>query len=214
MGDLELASLRRAYQGKLLDESNTPPEPFSLFKEWLEQAIEVQILEPNAFVLSTVDAAGQPHARVVLLKGFQPPYIYFYTNYQSAKADDIVQNPRVAATFWWDVLERQVRMEGIAEKAPAELSDEYFSSRPYESQLSAWASPQSQRITRRELETLWENYLRYFHTNPIPRPPHWGGYQIRVVRVEFWQGRPGRLHDRIVYEETKEGLWEKYRLAP
>lgn len=213
MADLDLAGLRRQYRQATLSEESMPADPYGLLRQWLEEAIAAQLLEPNAFMLATSDSTGQPHARVVLLKGLEPPYLYFYTNYESAKAREMAENPRVAATFWWDVLERQVRIEGHVEKAPPAVSDAYFATRPYENQIGAWASPQSQPVTRSELEARWEEYLRRFPAGSVPRPPHWGGYRIIPQRIEFWQGRPGRFHDRIVYARQGES-WQRQRLAP
>ncbi|MCS7152651.1 MAG: pyridoxamine 5'-phosphate oxidase [Bacteroidia bacterium] len=213
MGDLDLASLRRQYTQASLSESEAPADPFVLLRRWLEEAISAQLIEPNAFMLATVDETGQPHARVLLLKGFEPPYLYFYTNYESAKAREMELNPKVGATFWWDVLERQVRIEGVVEKAPPEVSDAYFATRPYESQIGAWASPQSQPITREALEARWKEYAQRYPAKEVPRPPYWGGYRLIPHRIEFWQGRPNRLHDRILYVRRGE-KWEKQRLAP
>ncbi|MEN3040089.1 MAG: pyridoxamine 5'-phosphate oxidase [Bacteroidia bacterium] len=213
MADLDLANLRRQYSQGALDEQSAPSDPFILLQQWIEEAISSQFMEPNAFVLSTVDSEGQPHARVVLLKGFEPPYLYFYTNYESAKAREIGMNPRVAATFWWDALERQVRIEARVEKAPAAISDAYFASRPYESQIGAWASPQSQPITKEALLERWKAYAEQYPEKSVPRPPYWGGYRLIPHRIEFWQGRPNRLHDRLVYWREGEN-WKRIRLAP
>ncbi|MCX8111873.1 MAG: pyridoxamine 5'-phosphate oxidase [Bacteroidia bacterium] len=206
-------SLRRQYSQAPLREEQTPSDPYNLLKQWLSEAVAAQLLEPNAFTLATVDKEGQPHARIVLLKGMEPPYLYFYTNYESAKAQEIADNARVAATFWWDVLERQVRIEGWAEKAPPEVSDIYFATRPYGSQIGAWASPQSHPISLAELEQRWAEYCQRYPEGKVPRPPHWGGYRIIPRRIEFWQGRPNRLHDRIVYIRRGDS-WHKQRLAP
>ncbi|MCS6896098.1 MAG: pyridoxamine 5'-phosphate oxidase [Bacteroidia bacterium] len=213
MADLDLANLRRQYAQGALEEGSAPSDPFILLRRWLEEAVAAQMIEPNAFLLATVDKEGQPHARVLLLKGFEPPFLYFYTNYESAKAQEMADNSRVAATFWWDVLERQVRIEGRVEKAPTDISDAYFASRPYESQIGAWASPQSQPINKETLTRRWEEYARRYPEKPVPRPPYWGGYRLLPHRIEFWQGRPSRLHDRLVYIRRGE-IWEKLRLAP
>lgn len=213
MADIDLANLRRQYTQASLSEDAAPADPFALLRQWLEEAIAAQLLEPNAFMLATADKAGQPHARVVLLKGLEPPYLYFYTNYESAKAQEMAENPRVAATFWWDVLERQVRIEGHVEKAPAAVSDAYFATRPYGSQIGAWASPQSRPITAAELQARWAEYSQKYPEGNVPRPPYWGGYRIIPHRMEFWQGRPNRFHDRILYLRQGE-TWQKQRLAP
>jgi pyridoxamine 5'-phosphate oxidase len=213
MDSIDLARLRQEYRKAALEEALAPDEPFSLLSQWLSEAVQAEIAEPNACVLATVDPTGQPHARVVLLKGLDPPFLYFYTNYQSAKGQEIAQNPRVALTFWWEPLERQVRVEGIARKVPEAVSEAYFQSRPYGSQIGAWASPQSQPIARDTLIALWEEYSRRYPEGQVPRPPHWGGYQVHPHLIEFWQGRPNRLHDRILYRLEGE-RWAKLRLAP
>lgn len=211
----DLVRFRRDYTMGALAEESLPLEPFPLFSQWLEEAIQAQQLEPNAFALATSDASGRPHVRIVLLKGLEPPYLHFYTNYQSAKGQEIAAQPWVAGCFWWDKLERQVRFEGLAEPLPASLSEAYFQSRPYESQLGAYASPQSQPIPNRAyLEARFKAARTlYPPPGPLPRPPYWGGYRIRVHKIEFWQGRPSRLHDRIVYQNTPNG-WHRMRLAP
>ncbi|MCS7297461.1 MAG: pyridoxamine 5'-phosphate oxidase [Bacteroidia bacterium] len=213
MADIDLAKIRREYLQAELDEEKAPSDPYILLRQWLEEAITARLLEPTAFVLATADTTGQPHARVILLKGLEPPYLYFYSNYESAKAQEIAANSRVAATFWWDALERQVRIEGRVEKAPTSISDAYFAGRPYGSQIAAWASPQSQPVTIGELRARWATYAQQFPEGSVPRPPFWGGYRIIAHRMEFWQGRPDRLHDRILY--IREGnQWKKTRLAP
>ncbi|MEN2992049.1 MAG: pyridoxamine 5'-phosphate oxidase [Bacteroidia bacterium] len=213
MVDRDLARLRQEYSQAALDEATLPDEPFTLLARWLEEAIAAKVPEPNAFTLATVDRLGQPHARVVLLKGFTPPYLYFYTNYESAKAQQLAYNPYAAMVFWWAPLERQVRIVGPVEKAPPEVSDAYFQSRPLSSQLGAWASPQSRPITRSELEARWAEYQKRFGEGPVPRPSFWGGYRLKAEQIEFWQGRSHRLHDRILYRQ-RETQWEKIRLAP
>ncbi len=210
---IDLARLRQEYTLARLEDEDLPPDPFPLVERWLQEAIQAQVPEPNAFALATVDGEGQPHVRIVLLKGFEPPYFYFYTHYESAKAQDLAQNPKVAATFWWEPLQRQLRVEGQAEKAPPEVSDAYFASRPYGSQIGAWASPQSRPISRQELEERWRLYQQKFPSGAVPRPAHWGGYRILAQRIEFWQGRPHRLHDRILYV-LSQGQWNRSRLAP
>ena len=209
----DIARLRREYRLAALSEENLPHDPFILFERWLSEAIQAQLVEPTAFALATSDE--RPHVRIVLLKGFEPPYLYFYTNYQSAKGQEIARQPWVAGCFWWGELERQVRFEGIAAPTPPEKSDIYFASRPYESQAGAAASPQSQPIPNRTfLEARFKAIQSlYPPPGPIPRPPHWGGYQIKVEQLEFWQGRPSRLHDRFLYLREGEG-WKYTRLAP
>jgi len=186
------------------------------FRRWLDEALAAQLDEPTAMTVSTVGPKGQPSARVVLLKGLPDDAGFlFYTNYDSRKGQELAAQPRAALTFFWPGLERQVRVEGVVEKAPADMSTEYFQSRPRGSQLGAWASPQSQVIESRELLEQREQEIeaRFAAENPLPRPPHWGGYILRPTRLELWQGRPSRLHDRIVYEQAGEG-WTLSRLAP
>ena len=209
----DIAHLRQEYRRAALSEEDLPADPFVLLERWLAEAIQAQLVEPNAFALATAD--DRPHVRIVLLKGFEPPYLYFYTNYQSAKGREITRQPWVAGCFWWGELERQVRFEGVASPAPPEKSDAYFVSRPYESQVGAAASPQSQPVPNRAfLEARFKAIQSlYPPPGPIPRPPHWGGYQIKVEQLEFWQGRPSRLHDRFLYTREGDG-WKYIRLAP
>ncbi len=209
----DIARLRREYRQATLSEESLPDDPFVLFRQWLSEAIQAQLTEPNAFALATCDE--RPHVRMVLLKGVEPPYLYFYTNYLSAKGQQMARNPWVSGCFWWGELERQIRFEGTAFPAPSEKSETYFASRPYESQVGAAASPQSQPIPNRAFLEARFKAIRalYPSPGPIPRPPHWGGYQIKVSQIEFWQGRPSRLHDRILYTWDRDH-WSRTRLAP
>jgi len=216
MTDQELADLRQSYSQRTLSEADVRPTPVSQFRAWLDEALAAHLDEPTAMTVSTVGPDGQPSARVVLLKGLPDDATFlFYTNYDSRKGQELAAQPRAALTFFWPGLERQVRVEGRIEKAPEAMSTDYFQSRPRGSQVGAWASPQSQPITDREaLETREHEVEQQFAgQDPLPRPPHWGGYLLHPTRVEFWQGRPSRLHDRIVYEQAGD-TWRLSRLAP
>ena len=210
-----IAAIRKNYALQSLSEESVAGEPTHQFKVWMEAAIAAEVNEPTAMVLSTVNGTGRPSARVVLLKDVTPDGFVFFTNYQSRKGHDLEENPLAALTFFWPELERQVRIEGSIEKVEAAVSDAYFHSRPTGSQIGAWASPQSKRIgSREELEQADANYAAKFaNESVIPRPEHWGGYILKPELVEFWQGRPNRLHDRIVYEKQDSG-WQLNRLAP
>ena len=213
-----LADLRKTYAQRTLSEADVRPGAVAQFRVWLEEALAAQLDEPTACTLSTVGPGGQPSARVVLLKGLpEEAGFLFYTNYHSRKGQELAANALAALTFFWPGLERQVRVEGRVEKAPAEMSTAYFQSRPRGSQVGSWASPQSQVIgSREELERCETAILDQFGAqDPLPRPEHWGGFIVVPHRLEFWQGRPSRLHDRIVYERASEGAaWTLSRLAP
>ena len=216
MTDPHLADLRKTYAQRTLSEADVLPDAVQQFRQWLDEALAAELDEPTALTLSTVSATGQPSSRVVLLKGLPDDAGFlFYTNYDSRKGQELARQPLAALNFFWPGLERQVRVEGRIEKAPESLSTEYFQSRPRSSQIGAWASPQSQVIESREaLEARETEVAEGFGDQaPLPRPAHWGGYILRPTRLEFWQGRPSRLHDRIVYE--REGsAWKRSRLAP
>ncbi|GAC1375422.1 MAG: pyridoxamine 5'-phosphate oxidase [Hymenobacter sp.] len=216
MLDPHLADLRKTYSQRTLSEADVLPDAVQQFRLWLEEALAAQLEEPTAFTLSTVAPSGQPSSRVVLLKGLPDNAGFlFYTNYDSRKGQELAVQPLAALNFFWPGLERQVRVEGRIAKAPEALSTEYFQSRPRSSQLGAWASPQSQVIASRAELEAWEaaRAEEFGAQNPLPRPPFWGGYLLWPHRVEFWQGRPSRLHDRIVYELVG-GAWHRSRLAP
>lgn len=209
-----LQNLRKNYTHAALDIGDCDPEPTSQFSRWLQNAVDAECDEPNAFVLSTCEN-GRPHARVVLLKGLENGLLYFYTNYQSAKGKELRASDAVALTFLWLPLQRQVRIEGKVRLATPEESDAYFRRRPRGSQLGAAASPQSERMRdRKELEERFRKTEEKYHgKDSIPRPPHWGGYVVEPGYFEFWQGRENRMHDRISYER-KENSWVRFRLAP
>lgn len=217
MNDQQLADLRKTYAQHTLTEAEVHPNAVQQFRTWLQEALDARLDEPTAMLLSTVNPDGQPSGRIVLLKGLPDDAGFlFFTNYDSRKGQDLASQPLAALTFFWPGLERQVRVEGRVEKAPASVSTEYFQSRPRNSQVGAWASPQSQKISsREELEKLEQDTAALFATqDPLPRPEHWGGYVLQPQRIEFWQGRPSRLHDRIVYERNPDSTWTISRLAP
>jgi pyridoxamine 5'-phosphate oxidase len=209
-----LSGLRQDYAAFALDEKTMHAHPFEQFSSWFDQAAESGIAEPNAMTLATVDSYGMPHARVVLLKTLDETGFVFYTNYNSDKATQLAQNPNASLLFFWIELQRQVRISGTVKKVSATESDEYFSIRPRASQLGALVSPQSQVIPGREyLEQRFSLLGKQFSEKPIDRPKNWGGYRLTPVRMEFWQGRPSRLHDRLVYEKSGNH-WVIKRLAP
>lgn len=209
----DIAAIRTDYTKAALDEASVGDNPLQFFDTWFREAETAQITEVNAMTLATVDDDGRPHARIVLLKGVDEGFV-FYTNYNSAKGHEIAANTHAAIVFFWKELERQVRIEGTISKVSAEESDQYFNSRPEGSRIGAWASPQSEVITDRSV--LDDNYRLYeerFTQKDIPRPQHWGGYRVIADRIEFWQGRSSRMHDRVVFTKENEG-WLKHRLAP
>lgn len=209
-----LADLRRDYTLAGLSEADAGDDPFALFHAWFAAAVSAGLPDPNAFTLATATPDGRPSARVVLLKHLDDRGFTFFTNYQSRKAGELAANPHAAMVFLWDGLERQVRVEGAAEVVTAEESDAYFRVRPVGSRLGAWASPQSRVIPSREhLERLMAEAGEAFAGGDPPRPPHWGGYRVVPAVVEFWQGRPSRLHDRVRFRRAAGG-WVRERLAP
>lgn len=211
---MSIADLRQEYAKHELDRDHVRADPVEQFETWFDEALEAEVEEPNAMTLATTDELGRPAARIVLLKGVEERGFVFYSNYESQKGRQISSNPHAALVFWWEPLERQVRIEGEVEKLPEEESTDYFDSRPHGSQLGAWASPQSRVIDSREvLEKRLELVSGEYSEGEVPRPPHWGGYVVKPRTVEFWQGRPNRLHDRLRYRRDDNG-WTLERLAP
>lgn len=209
-----IRQLRKDYALGQLDEQQVHPDPTEQFRLWLDEALSADLNEPYAMSLGTVNAEGQPSVRIVLLRGFDASGFMFFTNYESSKGQDLLAHPKAALTFFWQELERQVRIEGVVTRANAADSDAYFLSRPRESRIGAWASPQSQVLRdRAELEALLEQRVEEFEGTEVHRPAHWGGYRLRPHSIEFWQGRPSRLHDRIRYRLV-DGVWVRERLAP
>jgi len=210
-----IADLRKEYKLQSLSKKDVSEDPVLQFQKWFGEALQAQIEEVNAMTVATASSDGIPSARIVLLKAFSQKGLTFYTNYNSFKAQQIVENPRACLVFFWKELERQVRITGIVEQVSETESNEYFESRPAASRIGAWASPQSQVIESREwLEANEEKMLQQLGDAPITRPAHWGGYMVKPVNYEFWQGRPGRLHDRIQYALMQDGSWKRERLAP
>lgn len=209
-----IQSLRKDYTQGRFDEKTAKDDPFEQFSEWFEQVLKSDFIEPTAMVLSTVDKNGIPSSRVVLLKKFDNSGFVFFTNYESKKGNDIEENPNVSLLFYWDKLERQVRIVGKAEKISKEESEEYFRTRPYLSRIGAWASKQSSPLKSRFTLMREVAKLTIKFPKEVPLPPHWGGYRIVPYYFEFWQGRPSRLHDRIAYILQANGTWTKQRLYP
>lgn len=210
-----LQEMRKEYSKATLDVNNVSKNPVAQFEKWLGEAISGQALEPTAMTLSTVTEDGRPSGRIVLLKGIENNQFVFYTNYQSQKGVELLRNPACAITFFWPELERQVRIEGVATKVDEAESQSYFTSRPRSSQIGAWASPQSTIIETRTIldKRVEELEKKFSNDQPIPKPHQWGGYSVTPFEIEFWQGRPSRLHDRIVYYKSGEA-WIIHRLAP
>lgn len=209
----KLADLRKSYMKGSLSEEDVQANPIDQFNIWFDQARHAELPEPNAMTVASVDANGKPSARVVLIKEVTQAGFVFFTNYESRKGQALITNPHAALLFFWPELERQVRVEGSVEKLSESESDEYFHSRPLDSRIGAWASPQSRVIkSRTELVTKAAEYALKFALNP-PRPPHWGGFRVKPEALEFWQGRPSRLHDRIQYIKDNDA-WTIQRLAP
>jgi pyridoxamine 5'-phosphate oxidase len=210
---MKVSDLRQEYMRAGLSETGADPDPLRLFETWLREAVEAGLPLPNAMTLATVSESGAPDARIVLLKGLEGGAFAFYTNYGSRKGRQLEARPAACLVFQWSDLERQVRIEGAVEKASAAESDAYFASRPLGARLSAWASAQSERVASRQVLEREMQAVRARYGEHPPRPPHWGGYRVLPGRIEFWQGRADRLHDRLLY--TRAGSdWRIERLAP
>jgi pyridoxamine 5'-phosphate oxidase len=210
-----IADIRKDYKLRSLAEKDAHPDPLSQFEQWWNEATHSGIDEVNAMTLATASADGIPDGRIVLLKGFDDRGFTFFTNYQSAKGHQLMENPRASLIFFWKELERQVRISGLVVMVSEKESDDYFNSRPEGSRIGAWSSPQSEVIDSREM--LEENERKFrstFSDGKIDRPPHWGGYRVKPTWIEFWQGRSNRLHDRLRYNLHSDGRWIIERLAP
>jgi len=213
--DEKTADIRKEYTQKPLEESDMETDPIRQFDMWWHEALEAKIIEVNAMTLATASTDGMPSARTVLMKGFSEKGFVLFTNYNSFKGQQLSENPKACLLFFWKELERQVRITGIVEKLSSQESNAYFQSRPRASQVGAAVSPQSQVIESRQwLDKKYKEVFKQFENTAVQRHPHWGGYIVRPVIIEFWQGRPGRLHDRIQYTLLENGGWKIERLAP
>jgi pyridoxamine 5'-phosphate oxidase len=211
----EIAQLRKDYTLHTLNEDDVDPSPIAQFQHWWDDAEKSQIEEMNAMTLSTITKDEMPEARIVLLKAFNEKGFVFFTNYNSAKSAHLDFNSNCCLLIFWKELERQVRINGVAEKISLKESIDYFDSRPEGSKIGAWASPQSMVVASKAwLSETFQYYAERFKHGKIPKPPHWGGYRVKPMKIEFWQGRPSRMHDRILYSETSPGQWKTERLAP
>ena len=210
-----IADIRRDYSHRSLSEKDVSEDPLKQFEKWWDEAVHSKIDEVNAMTLATASTDGLPSARIVLLKGFSEKGFTFFTNYESYKGRQLAENPKACLVFFWKELERQVRITGLVVKISPAESDEYFNSRPEASRIGAWASPQSRVIENRHwIDEKFNELVNKMEGSVIPRPPHWGGYLVKPVEIEFWQGRPSRLHDRIQYSLEENGKWKIERLAP
>lgn len=210
-----IADLRREYASRSLGEADTLADAIAQFRVWFDQALASQVWDANAMSLATASAAGEPNLRTVLLKDIDATGFVFFTHYDSAKGRELEANPRAALLFFWPELERQIRIAGAVTRVPREASEAYFATRPIESQWAAWTARQSSPVPDRQtLDRQYEEVKHRFGNGPVPCPPEWGGYHVRAERIEFWQGRPGRLHDRLLYVHQPDGTWKRTRLAP
>ncbi len=211
----DIAEIRQTYARKMLLEEDAAASPFAQFEKWWKEAVEAEVVEVNAMTLATASSDGIPSARIVLLKDFSENGFVFFTNYESFKAQQLEENPKACLVFFWKELERQVRITGLVKRTSTADSDEYFQSRPEESRIGAVTSPQSRVIeSRKWLEHQFEKNGHHLEGKSFPRPDYWGGYTVRPVIIEFWQGRPGRLHDRLQYTLKDNNQWKLERLAP
>lgn len=211
---MDLSELRQEYKLKKLSRKGLLDNPLLQFKRWFEESLECQLLEPNAFALATLNEKNEPSCRMVLMKKFDERGILFFTNLESRKSKELLKFPKSSGLFWWKELERQVRFEGLSSRASDAEAAEYFKRRPHQSQLGAWASKQSEIISSRtRLEDQFKKMEKTFRGKEIPLPPFWGGFWIKPVRWEFWQGREDRLHDRFRYSK-EDGIWKIERLSP
>jgi pyridoxamine 5'-phosphate oxidase len=210
-----ISDLRREYARRTLNETDVHPDPVEQFRIWFDEALKAQVMDANAMGLATASPSGQPSLRTVLLKAIEPRGFVFFTHYDSAKGRELAENPRAALLFYWPELERQVRITGLVSRVTREISEAYFATRPVDSQWAAWAARQSEEIADREtLERQYAEVKERFSDRGVPCPPEWGGYMLEAERIEFWQGRPSRLHDRLVYTRQMDGIWTRVRLAP
>jgi pyridoxamine 5'-phosphate oxidase len=210
-----IRDLRREYSSRSLNEADMATDPLEQFQAWFQDAVNAQAVDVNAMSLATASASGEPSVRTVLLKDIDERGFVFFTHYTSPKGHDLAENPRASLLFYWPELERQVRITGAVTRVTREVSEAYFASRPLDSQWAAWAAPQSHELAdRRTLEQRYEEIKRQYEHQPVPCPPDWGGYHVAAEQIEFWQGRPSRLHDRIRYTRQDDGTWTRVRLAP
>ena len=211
---MSIADIRQSYDKYTLLEKDAKASPYEQFSVWFEQALAEKIPEPTAMTLATADARGRPSARIVLLKGVDEKGFLFFTNYESRKGLELAAQPWASLLFFWQQLEREVRIEGVVEKVTDAESDDYFKTRPLGSQIGAWTSPQSRPTTLEQLAATEQALKDQYGDNKPPRPPHWGGYRLKPEYFEFWQGRPSRLHDRLTYHATGTAAWTIGRIAP